>query len=71
MFQWFVTMTSKDEKSICIPLGNQGQNWKTEERNGDRYRENEHQYINMEAGFFSTSKAWKQVIVGEEESGSS
>lgn len=41
-----------DEKSICIPLGNQGQNWKTEERNGDRHRENEHQYINMEAGFF-------------------
>ena len=41
-----------DEKSTCIPLGNRGQNWKTEERNGDRHRENENQYINMEARFF-------------------
>ena len=41
-----------DLKSTCIPLGNWRQNWKTEERNGDRYRENENQYINMEAGFF-------------------
>lgn len=57
-----------DEKSTCIPLGNWRQNWKTEERNGDRYRENENQYINMEAGLFLTMKSFENSHRGEEES---